>query len=160
MPRAFKDVPVPIVAVDDRPIASGFITQDVVAALRIKGHSENIRLAVVSVHYPIILGLDWLTRHNPAVDWASRKLTFSCCDSEESIYIDQGHGFTRPPEHLSLAASGRIGSRLTSMPHRINLEHEIQHLPIYRDAIPRLHSIIDTRYGTGIGSRHTRFFPS
>lgn len=66
-------------AVDDRPIASGLITQDVVTNLRASTHSENIALAVVSVGYPVILGLDWLERHNPAVDWREKNLSLDCC---------------------------------------------------------------------------------
>ncbi|KAI0037590.1 hypothetical protein FA95DRAFT_1467222, partial [Auriscalpium vulgare] len=42
--RRLKDVPVPIMAVDDRPIASGLITQDVVANLSVGTHSEFIAL--------------------------------------------------------------------------------------------------------------------
>ncbi|KAF5339905.1 hypothetical protein D9758_015029 [Tetrapyrgos nigripes] len=58
--RRLKDVPVPVLAVDDRPIASGLITQDVLTQIRVGSHQETINLSVVSVSYPVILGLDWL----------------------------------------------------------------------------------------------------
>jgi hypothetical protein len=66
-------------AVDDRPIASGLITQDVLANISIGSHSETWALAVVAVSYPIILGLDWLQHHNPNIDWHESHLTLNCC---------------------------------------------------------------------------------
>ncbi len=68
LPRRLKNVPIPIMAVDDRPIASGLVTQDVFTNLSVDAHDETISLGVVSVSYPIILGLDWLRRHNPYID--------------------------------------------------------------------------------------------
>ena len=56
LPRRLKDVPIPIMAVDDRPIASGLITQDVVANISVSSHSETRALAVVAVGYPIYSG--------------------------------------------------------------------------------------------------------
>ena len=73
------DIPVPIMAVDDRPIASGLITQNILAHLSLGSHSETRAFAVVSVGYPMILGLDWLQHHNPDIDWAESTLTFNCC---------------------------------------------------------------------------------
>ena len=79
LPRRLKDVPVPIMVVDDRPIASGLITQDVITNISIGSHSETWALAVVAVSYPIILGLDWLQHHNPNIDWHESYLTLNCC---------------------------------------------------------------------------------
>ena len=39
--QRLKDVPIPIMAVDDWPIASGLITQDVFANISIGSHSET-----------------------------------------------------------------------------------------------------------------------
>ena len=58
IPRRLKDVPVPVTAVDNRPIASGLVTHDIIADLSIDKHTEVIALGVVSVSYPIILGLN------------------------------------------------------------------------------------------------------
>ncbi|KAF9228284.1 hypothetical protein BS17DRAFT_850761, partial [Gyrodon lividus] len=60
LPQHLKDIPIPIMAVDDCLIPSGLITQDIVANITVRSHSETCPLAVVSVSYPIILGLDWL----------------------------------------------------------------------------------------------------
>ncbi|PIL28411.1 hypothetical protein GSI_08445 [Ganoderma sinense ZZ0214-1] len=79
LPRRPKDEPVPILAVDNRPIASGLVEYDVVTSLTVQSHSENLALGVVEVPYPVILGLDWLERHNPHIHWIRRELMFSCC---------------------------------------------------------------------------------
>ena len=79
LPRRCKSTPVPILAVDDRPIATGLITQDVTTQLTVQNHIEMISLSIVSVSYPIILGLDWLRRHNPDIDWGRMQLTLHCC---------------------------------------------------------------------------------
>ena len=74
-----KDIPIPIMAVDDQPIASGLITQDVLTNISIGSHSETQALTVVTVSYSIILGLDWLQHHNPNIDWHKSHLTLNCC---------------------------------------------------------------------------------
>ncbi len=92
--RRLKDEPVPITAVDDRPIASGLVTQDVITSLFVKSHAENITLAVVSISFPVILGLDWLRRHNPGIDWARNCLTLTCCGANPSYPVSAlGKGF-------------------------------------------------------------------
>ena len=58
LPRRLLDEPVPIHAVDDRPIATGLVTHDVITSLHVHEHSAMISLGNVSVPYPLILGLD------------------------------------------------------------------------------------------------------
>ena len=87
LPRRLKDVPIPIMAVDDRPIASGLVTQDVLTNLLIDSHDETIVLSIVSVSYPIILGLDWLHHHNPYIDWEDANLSLLCCNLTRSLPI-------------------------------------------------------------------------
>ena len=87
LPRRLKDVPIPIMAVDDRPIASGLVTQDVLTNLLVDSHDETIVLSIVSVSYPIILGLDWLRCHNPYIDWEDANLSLSCCNLTRSSPI-------------------------------------------------------------------------
>ena len=77
--RCLKDVSIPIIAVDDWPIASGLITQDVLTNISISSHSESQALTVITVSYPIILGLDWLQHHNPNIDWHESHLILNCC---------------------------------------------------------------------------------
>lgn len=80
LPLALKPDPMPVYTVGSRPLVSGSVTYQVLTRLNLRAHSENIALGVVQVSYPVILGLDWLRRHNPAVDWVTTQLSFSCCN--------------------------------------------------------------------------------
>ena len=66
----------------NQPPANG-----VLETLNICGHSELIRLGVISVPYPIILSLNWLHHHNPVVDWAHSQLSLSCCGTDFSVTV-------------------------------------------------------------------------
>ena len=102
LPRRLKDVPIPIMAVDDRPIASGLVTQDVLTNLAVDAHEEVFPLNVVSVSYPIILGLDWLRRHNPYIDWEDTNLSLACCNLSRSHPITvKAKGFGPRLPHLT-----------------------------------------------------------
>lgn len=95
LPRRLKDEPIPIRAVDDRPIATGFVTHDIITSLHVHEHSENISLGIVSVPYPVILGLDWLQRHNPSINWTRRQLALSCCGKHHTSVSALGIGSGR-----------------------------------------------------------------
>src|SRR3954470_17373672 len=63
--------------VDGRPIASGRIKNYVEVAINISGHEETTRLYVTTLgHYPIVLGIPWLRRHNVRIDWQQHLLQF------------------------------------------------------------------------------------
>lgn len=104
IPRRLKDVPVPVVAVDDRPIASGLVTQDIVTELAVESHNEIVSLSVVSVSYPLILGLDWLRKHNPNIDWEDINLSLACCNLKRSSpvpVVAKGFGLSKLPSPSS-----------------------------------------------------------
>ena len=103
--RRPKSSPVPIRAVNDRPIASGYVTHDLPTSLRVRDHSEIIALNIVSVSFPVILGLDWLRRHNPSIDWARQQLALTCC----------GPYSTLPPRKGEEKFSNHIGTPPTSV---------------------------------------------
>lgn len=124
IPRRLKDVPMPVMAVDDRPIASGLVTHDVVTQLTVNRHSETISLGVVAVSYPVILGLDWLRRHNPSINWETIDLSLSCCNLSRSSPVTvsaKGFGLSRSYPSLNSVTSvglgfGLNGTTLTSRP--------------------------------------------
>jgi hypothetical protein len=99
-------------AVDDRLIASGLITHDVITHLSVSDHHEARSLAVVSVAYPIILGLDWLRQHNPNIDWESSTLSLECCGlTRSNPVVVSAKGFGLKPKLLpsKLNASAVVG---------------------------------------------------
>lgn len=63
---------------------SSLITHDVLANVSVGAHTEIRPLAIVSVGYPVILGLDWLRHHNPKIDWAEANLSLDCCGLSRS----------------------------------------------------------------------------
>ena len=50
------------------------------ALLQIGSHEEHTKLAVTNLgQQSVIIGHSWLLHHNPEVDWANQKVTFSRC---------------------------------------------------------------------------------
>jgi transposase InsO family protein len=73
-----KAVPRVLEVVDGRPVSSGALTHETLPVqLKIGTHAETIQLDVTCLgHYPIILGMPWLTRHDPEVKWSQHQLAF------------------------------------------------------------------------------------
>jgi hypothetical protein len=118
LPRRVKGTPIPIMVVDDRPIASGLITHDVITHISVANHKEVRPLAVISVAYPVILGLDWLRQHNPDIDWEESTLSLDCCGltcKNPVIVTAKGFGpkLSLPPSKLNLASTVGIGFGLS-----------------------------------------------
>ena len=120
LPRAAKPIPVPIFTIDDRPLVSGLLTHDVIAQLKVRDHAETIRLGIVSMPYPVLLGLDWLKQHNPAIDWTRGQLALSCCGANHNFPISafgKGYSLASPSvsDHIKIASLG-LGLRLNNPP--------------------------------------------
>uniref|UniRef100_A0A803JAE8 Retrotransposon gag domain-containing protein n=1 Tax=Xenopus tropicalis TaxID=8364 RepID=A0A803JAE8_XENTR len=80
IPLLTKSLPLLIRVADGSPISSGPILKESIP-LRVcmnKIHSEMLSFDVVaSPLSPIIIGLPWLRKHNPIVEWERGKITFS-----------------------------------------------------------------------------------
>ena len=65
-----------ISAVDRHPL---YLTKDTqVMELTIGHHTEEIKLNALNIKsYPIILGIDWLKKPNPTINWNCHLVTFS-----------------------------------------------------------------------------------
>ena len=85
LPWKAKIASIPIYTIDDQPLSSGLLTHDVISKISIRDHSEITTLGICSMPYPVLLGLNWLKFHNPAVDWAQGQLSLSCCGESLSI---------------------------------------------------------------------------
>ena len=75
-----KETPVMVEVVDGKALGTGKITEETTPLLfSILGHEEYISFNVIkSPSYPIILGIPWLTFHNPEINWRERTLQFNC----------------------------------------------------------------------------------
>jgi hypothetical protein len=77
IPLDRKKIPQRVLAVDGREIASGPVTHDTTINLTINNHRETIKLHCIMIgNSPIIIGLPWLKKHNPNINWKEGRVTF------------------------------------------------------------------------------------
>ena len=72
--------PIPVYNVDGSPNKAGSISEVWETVLQYRDHSERAIFAVTGLgKQDIILGVTWLRKHNPEVDWASGEVKMSQC---------------------------------------------------------------------------------
>src|SRR6202021_2579006 len=85
---------------DGRPSAGSLITHQVLLPIRLDRHSEIVKLFVADVNrHPLVLGMPWLTTHNPQVHWPAHKITFNSTHCLNHCFLGN-----RPCSVFSLAA--------------------------------------------------------
>jgi hypothetical protein len=80
--RKEKLKPYPLTMADGTPVAhdDGWIRKELRnVTLQIQEHTETTTLDIVNIKYDIVLGMDWLQKHNPKIDWKHRTLEFPYC---------------------------------------------------------------------------------
>jgi hypothetical protein len=79
IPLVKKPKPVHVEVIDGRPLSSGNVIHETKPLkIRLENHESNIVFNVIKTpSCPVILGLSWLDRYNPLIDWKLRKVTFS-----------------------------------------------------------------------------------
>ena len=83
LPIVSKNHPVAVEVIDGRPLISGDVTHETKPLdISLEGHRSTVVFNVISSpSNPLILGLSWLDRNNPDIDWNKRKLTFQTISS-------------------------------------------------------------------------------
>ena len=78
LPLVTKKWPVSVEVIDGRPLVFGDVTQETKALdIYIDQHRSTVVLNVIkSPSNPVILGLSWLDRYNPDIDWKKRRIEF------------------------------------------------------------------------------------
>jgi hypothetical protein len=77
------EYPIPVYNVDGTPNAAGDITEVATVVLRYKDHSERAYFAVTQLGKKnIILGITWLRKHNPEIDWVKEEVSMTRCPPE------------------------------------------------------------------------------
>lgn len=77
IPTSALPAPVAMILADGTVASSGTVTHITnTVSLLIDGVSSSCRFYVTTLSYPIILGMDWLERHNPAIDWVEKTIHF------------------------------------------------------------------------------------
>lgn len=96
IPLRIKDWPILVEAIDGRPIASGPVvheTHDLIVDLG--DHREVLSFDVTqSPFFPIVLGVRWLSTHDPNITWSTRSIVF---DSEYCRYHCRMYSPIPPP---------------------------------------------------------------
>jgi predicted aspartyl protease len=77
LPLTKKAVPPRVLAVDERLLVGGPITHKATVTLTINDYREEIKLHCITIgNSPIIIGLPWLRKHNPNINWKEGRITF------------------------------------------------------------------------------------
>jgi predicted aspartyl protease len=77
LPLTKKVVPRRVLTVDRRGLIGGPIMHDATVTLTINDHWEEIKLHCITIgNSPIIVGLPWLQKHNPNINWKEGRITF------------------------------------------------------------------------------------
>jgi len=73
-----KPKPVHVEVIDGRPLSSGDVTHETKPLkVRLENHESSIVFNIIKTpSCPVILGLSWLDKYNPLIDWRLRKVTF------------------------------------------------------------------------------------
>ena len=81
--------PVPVLNVDGTRNQEGDITHYVLLTVGVGKHAEKLWCAVTCLgKVPLILGHDWLKKHNPDIDWTTGDVKLSRCP------LSAGHSWT------------------------------------------------------------------
>jgi hypothetical protein len=112
---------------DGKPSIHGAITHYALAKLRISEHLEYARLFVTPLkHYDVILGYEWLKRHDPSISWVKETLKFhtTYCRSHclrHHVPYEHAHDYSDSPRYeLPLP----YASRHDSIPKPSNADHD------------------------------------
>ena len=81
--------PVPVLNVDGTRNQEGDITHYVLLTVSVGKHAEKLWCAVTCLgKIPLILGHDWLKKHNPNIDWTTGDVKLSHCPPECKSLMD------------------------------------------------------------------------
>jgi len=71
-----KPSPTVMVMADGNQSPAGPITHHDITTICIAGHEEQVALDVASLSHPLIIGMPWLRKHNPHIDYHADTMTF------------------------------------------------------------------------------------
>jgi hypothetical protein len=97
-PRIVKDfrvrpqihfTPRKLCVINGREVNLGLVTEFVTFSLVIRGHVEQIECHVVNIrNNDLVLGMSWLNKHNPSIQWGERTISFSSLYCSKNCLLD------------------------------------------------------------------------
>jgi hypothetical protein len=131
-------MPKKLQVIDGREVNLGLVTEFVTFSLEIQGHIEQIECHVVNIgNNGLVLGMSWLNKHNPSIQWDERAISFSSphcsknCLSNPHVFQINGAELPEAYQEFAKVFSEEEASKLP--PHRL-YDIAIDLLP---DAKPR-----------------------
>lgn len=80
--RKLKDS-IPVYNIDGTPNQAGHITHVAVLGMRIGEHNKQAVFTVTDIGpEDVIIGIDWLQKHNPSIDWYEGLVVMDGCPDE------------------------------------------------------------------------------
>ena len=146
--------------IDGRPISSGDITHVANTHLSILEHQESLPMFVTKLgHYPIVLGIPWLERHDVAIRFSSRTLTFGspyctahCNRIPTVVHADSLASRVAPKEPAVSAEAGVFEAQLSTSPQPNFFQNQVDN---YKDNLPDTSSNWWVDAGSPYGSTRT-----
>jgi predicted aspartyl protease len=95
IPLRRKAIPRRVLAVDRQEVANGPVTHDALVDLTINNHYETIKLHCITIgNSPNILGLPWLRKHHPNIDWKEGHVIFDSARCAKECLVTSPHAIT------------------------------------------------------------------
>jgi hypothetical protein len=99
IPLLRKAVPRHCLAVDGTEVLGGPITHEALLDVTINNHEETVRLQCITIgNSSVILGLPWLRKHNPAIDWRENRVSFNSEYCAKKCLDTSPHAVTVPED--------------------------------------------------------------
>ena len=97
-----------IYLVEGKPSAMGLVTHMTKVPMDISSHRKLATFQVANLqNYEVILGMPWLRKHNPTIDWNDKKITFN--DERCTTWcLNSSHVDYAIPEHQQKQGSLRV----------------------------------------------------
>jgi hypothetical protein len=78
LPLVTKKHPILVEVIDGRPLVLGDVTHETTLLdIVIEGHHSIIAFNIIKpLSNPVVLGLSWFDKYNPAINWKTCRLTF------------------------------------------------------------------------------------
>ena len=84
--------------IDQTENAGGYVTHYAPLTLIVGGHLERIQFLMANIgNDDIILGIDWLDKHNPDIDWRKRTIEFRRCNCHRKGVVSKIELVPDPP---------------------------------------------------------------
>lgn len=126
-----KTYPRPLYTVDGSKIKGGSVKNEVTITLKLGDHSERVTLDVVDIgRHDIILGIPWLNRHSPTIDWQEHRVTFAS-------KFCSGHCIPVKTDVHGIAAAPTVAGKSREAHPSVTVEDEDEEPPVDSPA-PRI----------------------